>query len=204
MSGQLPGRAAILRRSQAEDEVGLKRATVCQRMQDGPFSSPIRLGGRAAGWRASDIEPFPEDPEDPAGYRTSRPEHGAVPRTGKLWRALRHGGSFPTSDFGAGASQGTTSINTFASGGDSRDDPLYWRGREQGELMGRAIRTINDDIDNQLHTHVRWDVARTGPTITGFDGAGSTQAPYDPPPSVALFLQQIGQQNSFSGGGQQC
>jgi len=68
MSGQLRGTGAILRRSQVEQQVGLKRSTIYQRMQEGTFPRPIRLGERAVGWRASDIELFLENP---AGYRAS-------------------------------------------------------------------------------------------------------------------------------------
>jgi prophage regulatory protein len=66
MSGQLRGTGAILRRGQVEQEVGLKRSTIYQRMQEGTFPRPIRLGERAVGWRASDIELFLQDP---TGYR---------------------------------------------------------------------------------------------------------------------------------------
>ncbi len=66
MSVQLRGTGAVLRRGQVEREVGLKRSTIYQRMQEGTFPRPIRLGERAVGWRASDIERFLEDP---AGYR---------------------------------------------------------------------------------------------------------------------------------------
>jgi prophage regulatory protein len=66
MKVQLRGTGAILRRGQVEQEVGLKRSTIYQRMQEGTFPRPIRLGERAVGWRASDIERFLEDP---AGYR---------------------------------------------------------------------------------------------------------------------------------------
>jgi len=66
MSVQLRVTGAILRRTQVEREVGLKRSTIYQRMQDGTFPLPIRLGERAVGWRASDIELFLENP---AGYR---------------------------------------------------------------------------------------------------------------------------------------
>lgn len=125
-----------------------------------------------------------------------------VPPIEKLWSALRHGDPFPTCDFGAGGSQGTFATNTFASDGYCREDLLYWGGPEQSELLCRATGAINVDIDNQLYTRVWWDVAGTGATITEFYGAGSTQVPYDPSQSAALFLQQIGQQNSFSGGGQ--
>lgn len=69
MSAQLRAAGAILRRTQVEIEVGLKRSTIYQRMQEGTFPRPIRLGERAVGWRASDIERFLEDP---AGYRARR------------------------------------------------------------------------------------------------------------------------------------
>lgn len=136
------------------------------------------------------------NPGGPEQYRA------CVPPIEKLWSALRHGDPFPTCDFGAGGSQGTFATNTFASGGYCREDLLYWGGPEQSELLCRATGAINVDIDNQLYTRVWWDIDGSGPTITEFYGAGSTQAPYDPSQSAALFLQQIGQQNSFSGGGQ--
>ncbi|MFP3613181.1 AlpA family phage regulatory protein [Paraburkholderia sp. SIMBA_050] len=66
MPVQLRAAGAILRRTQVEFEVGLKRSTIYQRMQEGTFPRPIRLGERAVGWRAADIERFLEDP---AGYR---------------------------------------------------------------------------------------------------------------------------------------
>ncbi|MDR8071871.1 AlpA family transcriptional regulator [Burkholderia cenocepacia] len=59
-------RGSILRRRQVEREVGLKRSTIYQRMQEGTFPLLIRLGVRAVGWRASDTERFLEDP---LGYR---------------------------------------------------------------------------------------------------------------------------------------
>lgn len=124
-----------------------------------------------------------------------------VPPIEKLWSALRHGDPFPTCDFGVGGSQGTFATNTFASGGYCREDLLYWGGSEQSELMCRATGAINVDISNQLYTRVWWDVAGTGPTITEFYGASSTQVPYDPSQSAAQFLQQTGQQSTFSGGG---
>jgi prophage regulatory protein len=68
MSDRLRGVGAILRRGQVELEVGLKRSTIYQRMQEGTFPRPIRLGERAVGWRATDIELFLEDP---VGYRAS-------------------------------------------------------------------------------------------------------------------------------------
>lgn len=66
MACQLRASGAILRRPQVENEVGLKRSTIYQRMQEGTFPRPIRLGERAVGWRAIDIERFLEDP---VGYR---------------------------------------------------------------------------------------------------------------------------------------
>ena len=66
MPAQLRTAGSILRRRQVECEVGLKRSTIYQRMQEGTFPRPVRLGVRAVGWRASDIERFLEDP---VGYR---------------------------------------------------------------------------------------------------------------------------------------
>ncbi|WP_228876667.1 hypothetical protein [Paraburkholderia saeva] len=124
-----------------------------------------------------------------------------VPPIEKLWAALRHGDPFPTCDFGAGSSQGTFVANTFASGSYCREDLLYWGGPEQSELLCRATGVINVDIDNQFYTRVWWDVSGQGRMITEFYGAGSTQVPYDPSQSAALFLQQTGQQDNFGGGG---
>ena len=75
MSDRLRTAGAILRRGKVEQEVGLKRSTIYQRIQEGTFPRPIRLGERAVGWRASDIEQFLDDP---AGYRVSSSdrEHG--------------------------------------------------------------------------------------------------------------------------------
>jgi prophage regulatory protein len=66
MSARLRTAGAILRRAQVEREVGLKRSTIYQRIQAGTFPRPIRLGERAVGWRAADIEQFLDDP---AGFR---------------------------------------------------------------------------------------------------------------------------------------
>ncbi|MFM0433743.1 AlpA family phage regulatory protein [Paraburkholderia aspalathi] len=74
MTVQLRGTGAILRRGQVEREVGLKRSTIYQRMQEGTFPRPIRLGERAVGWRAADIEQFLQDP---TGYRVPRAEEEA-------------------------------------------------------------------------------------------------------------------------------
>lgn len=132
-----------------------------------------------------------------------------VPPIEKLWSALRHGDPFPACDFSAGGSQGTSATNTFAtntfaSGGYCREDLLYWGGPEQSELLCRAAGAINVEIDNRLYTRVWWDVSGAGPTITEFYGTVSTQVPYDPSQSAALFLQRSErgeQQNSFGAGG---
>jgi hypothetical protein len=121
---------------------------------------------------------------------------------GKLWSALRHGDPFPTCDFGADGSQGTSATSTFARSGYFREDQLYWGGPGQSELLCRATGAISPDIDNQLYTRVWWDVGGAGLTITEFYGAGSTQVPYDPSHSATLFLQKAEQQNGFDGGGQ--
>jgi hypothetical protein len=125
-----------------------------------------------------------------------------VPPIEKLWSALRHGDPFPSCDFGMGGSQGTVATNTFASGGYCREDFLYWGGPEQSELLCRATGAINVVINDQLYSRVWWDVSGQGPTTTEFYGAGSTQVPYDPSQSGALFLQTTEQKNNFGSGGQ--
>jgi prophage regulatory protein len=66
MSETIRHALAILRRKQVEREVGLSRSTIYQRIKDGTFPRPVRLGARAVGWRAGDIDQFLRDP---AGYR---------------------------------------------------------------------------------------------------------------------------------------
>ena len=48
----------ILRRKDVEARVGLSRSTIYALMarQDGSFPRPIRLGERAVGWKAEDID----------------------------------------------------------------------------------------------------------------------------------------------------
>lgn len=70
MAVQLRATGAILRRRQVEQEVGLKRSTIYERMQAGTFPRSVQLGQRAVGWRAVDIELFLEDP---TGYRAPSP-----------------------------------------------------------------------------------------------------------------------------------
>jgi prophage regulatory protein len=61
---------AILRCKQVAREVGLSRSTIYQRIKDGTFPAPIRLGERAVGWRAGDIDRFLLDPRS---HRASVP-----------------------------------------------------------------------------------------------------------------------------------
>lgn len=124
-----------------------------------------------------------------------------VPPIEKLWRALRHGDPFPTCDLGGGGARATSVTNTFASSDYCREDLLFWDGPEQSELLCRASGAINVMIDGQLYTRVWWDVSGQGLTITEFYGVGSTQAPYDPTQSAALFLRRIDEQSDRSGGG---
>lgn len=73
MSETIRHALAILRRKQVEREVGLSRSTIYQRMKEGTFPRPIRLGARAVGWRAGEIDRFLLDP---AGYRRSENDDG--------------------------------------------------------------------------------------------------------------------------------
>jgi prophage regulatory protein len=55
---------AILRRKQVELEVGLSRSTIYQRVKSGTFPAPIKLGVKAVGWRACDIDRFLANPSN--------------------------------------------------------------------------------------------------------------------------------------------
>ncbi len=124
-----------------------------------------------------------------------------VPLIEKLWDALRHGDPFPTCDFGAGGSQGTSAVNIFASAGYCREDLLYWGGPEQSELLCNARGAINVEIDGALYTRVWWDARGADRTITEFYGAGSTAVPYEPTRSARLFLErQYGSPGGHGGG----
>ncbi|GHE95122.1 AlpA family phage regulatory protein [Aliiroseovarius zhejiangensis] len=46
----------IYRRPDVEQLVGLSRSTLYAMMAEGTFPKPIKLGKRAVGWRAIDIE----------------------------------------------------------------------------------------------------------------------------------------------------
>jgi prophage regulatory protein len=71
---------ALLRRKEVEREVGLSRSTIYERIKAGTFPAPVKLGLRAVGWRAADIDRFLIDP---TGYRSVQPavpeEEGCMP-----------------------------------------------------------------------------------------------------------------------------
>ena len=46
----------ILRRRQLEEKLGLSRSSIYKMVADGLFPKPIKLGPRAVGWRADEIE----------------------------------------------------------------------------------------------------------------------------------------------------
>ncbi|CAN7693947.1 hypothetical protein [Paraburkholderia terricola] len=125
-----------------------------------------------------------------------------VPPVEKLWVALRHGDPFPTCDFGAGGSRGTSAVNIFASAGYCREDLLYWGGSEQSELLCNARGAINVEIDGALYTRVWWDAGGADRTITEFYGAGSTAVPYEPTQSARLFLERASGSSGGQGGGE--
>jgi hypothetical protein len=125
-----------------------------------------------------------------------------VPPVEKLWDALRHGDPFPTCDFGAGGSQGTSGVNIFASAGYCREDLLYWGGHEQSELLCNARGAINVEIDGALYTRVWWDARGADRTITEFYGGGTTQVSYDPTQSARLFLEREYESSGGQGGGE--
>jgi prophage regulatory protein len=55
MAEQVQEALSILRRKQVEARVGLRRSTLYQRIADGSFPAPVRLGGRAVGWIEAEI-----------------------------------------------------------------------------------------------------------------------------------------------------
>ena len=46
----------VLRRPEVEARTGLPRSTLYQRIKDGRFPAPIRIGARAVAWREEDVE----------------------------------------------------------------------------------------------------------------------------------------------------
>jgi prophage regulatory protein len=58
MAEQLQQALTILRRKQVEARTGLSRSTIYQRVADGTFPKPVRLGARAVGWVEAEIQEF--------------------------------------------------------------------------------------------------------------------------------------------------
>lgn len=46
----------VLRLKQLENQLNLSRSSIYKMIADGTFPKPIKLGRRAVGWRAEDIE----------------------------------------------------------------------------------------------------------------------------------------------------
>jgi prophage regulatory protein len=46
----------LLRRSEVEDVVALRRSAIYALMSDGKFPKPLKVAGRAVRWRQSDIQ----------------------------------------------------------------------------------------------------------------------------------------------------
>ena len=46
----------ILRRTELEQRLGLSRSSIYKMMDEGEFPRPVRIGRRAVGWLAEDIE----------------------------------------------------------------------------------------------------------------------------------------------------
>ena len=50
----------IIRRKALEARIGLSCSTIYMMMSEGRFPRPIKIGRRAIGWRASDVEEWLE------------------------------------------------------------------------------------------------------------------------------------------------
>ena len=46
----------VLRRKQLENQLNLSRSSIYKMIADGTFPKPIKLGRRAVGWRAEDVQ----------------------------------------------------------------------------------------------------------------------------------------------------
>jgi len=66
MAAQIQSPFTILRRKAVEQETGLSRSTIYQRIKNKTFPPAVQLGPRAVGWRRGDIDAFLADP---AGYK---------------------------------------------------------------------------------------------------------------------------------------
>ena len=53
----------VLRLEEVTRLTGLARATIYKKVADGTFPPPLRLSGRAVGWRLSDISDWLQAPE---------------------------------------------------------------------------------------------------------------------------------------------
>lgn len=56
MTQQIQEAQTILRRKQVESRIGLSRSTLYDYIQAGRFPPPIRVGTRAVGWLASEVD----------------------------------------------------------------------------------------------------------------------------------------------------
>ncbi len=56
MAQDHPHTKRVLRRPEVEARTGLARSTLYQRIKDGRFPAPIRIGARAVAWREEDVE----------------------------------------------------------------------------------------------------------------------------------------------------
>lgn len=65
MSEQFHEPLAILRRKHVEFATGLARSTIYDRIKEGTFPAPVKLGARSVGWRRGDIDAWLTNP---AGY----------------------------------------------------------------------------------------------------------------------------------------
>ncbi|MFM0192116.1 AlpA family phage regulatory protein [Paraburkholderia strydomiana] len=53
-----------MRRVEVERETGLSRSTIYQRVKDGTFPAPLKIGPGSTGWRVADIETFLASPAE--------------------------------------------------------------------------------------------------------------------------------------------
>ena len=54
----------IMRRKDLEKRLGISRSSIYLMMSEGRFPKPIRLGRRAVGWRADDIQTWLDQLQD--------------------------------------------------------------------------------------------------------------------------------------------
>lgn len=66
MAANIQTALTILRRPQVEAATGLSRSSIYQRIKEKTFPAAVKLGDRAVGWRAGDIDAFLANP---AGYK---------------------------------------------------------------------------------------------------------------------------------------